>query len=768
MRQRTRRGSSGSRSSALILLLTPTGRALSPRWRLVARVQAGAGVAAFLLAIPSGKPLGPAVRATSRTRCASTRSSRGPTRCRPCASTRSGCGLIASGVSLLLRFRRARGDERRQLLWLVFAVAPLPLYVVLAFVSSHNGADMLTIVATGGFITLIPIAAGLSVLRYRLYDVERIVAATVTWVLLTTILVGDLRVRGLARRPGGPDRRRSRPTLAATVGAVAAAGLAFPLRRALQDQVDRRFNRRAYDARRVIGAALAAEDAGHRRRGGAPRRAGRPGAHRRLPRPDGAWLRADGSAAAPGAHVDVDRHGRVVARIGFDPERTDADAVRRAARARRRRARQHPAPGRAGPAGRRDRRVPRAGSPAPSARERRRIERDLHDGAQQRLLALAFELQSAQLNGDPERMRQALADGADSARTAVRELRDLANGLHPAALDGRRAARRARRHGPALHRAAPGQRRRSGGSTAALEFTAWSVIGEAVVNAQKHAGASAIEVDVARRNGHLRLGVRDDGRGGANPDGPGLRGLRDRVEAARGELSVTSRRRTAPRSRRCCRASRDRRRLGAAPRRAGQPAHRGRRRGGRHGRGRRAARRPGRRARSRTSPWSTSGCRRRTPTRAPRPRSSCASGTPDLGILLLSQSLESRYVTDLARHARPRLRLPAQGPGHRRQGAARRARLGRAPAAPCSTPRWSATCSAATSSPTSWRRLSEREREVLELMAQGLSNRAIAERLVIDVKTVETHIARILTKLDLHQTPDEHRRVLAVLAWLRG
>ena len=53
-------------------------------------------------------------------------------------------------------------------------------------------------------------------------------------------------------------------------------------------------------------------------------------------------------------------------------------------------------------------------------------------------------------------------------------------------------------------------------------------------------------------------------------------------------------------------------------------------------------------------------------------------------------------------------------------------------------------------------------------MAQGLSNRAIADRLVIDVKTVETHIARIMTKLDLHQTPDEHRRVLAVLAWLRG
>ncbi len=140
---------------------------------------------------------------------------------------------------------------------------------------------------------------------------------------------------------------------------------------------------------------------------------------------------------------------------------------------------------------------------------------------------------------------------------------------------------------------------------------------------------------------------------------------------------------------------------------------------------------------------------------------------PALGVLLLSQSLESRYVTDLARrHARGfgyllkdrvadvRVLLDALGAvaeggtvldpevvGHL---------LGRNELA------------------DQLDRLSEREREVLSLMAQGLSNRAIAERLVIDVKTVETHIARILAKLDLHQTPDEHRRVLAVLAWLRG
>ena len=172
-------------------------------------------------------------------------------------------------------------------------------------------------------------------------------------------------------------------------------------------------------------------------------------------------------------------------------------------------------------------------------RERRRIERDLHDGAQQSLLALSFELQSARLDGDPERMQRALAEGADAAQAAVRELRDLANGLHPAALaDGGLAAALddMARHSPVPLRVQVDSNRLDPGT----EFTAWSVIGEAVVNAQKHAAAHGIEVDVQRRNGNLRLRVHDDGRGGANPEGPGLRGLRDRVEAARGRLTVTS------------------------------------------------------------------------------------------------------------------------------------------------------------------------------------------------------------------------------------
>jgi DNA-binding NarL/FixJ family response regulator len=141
--------------------------------------------------------------------------------------------------------------------------------------------------------------------------------------------------------------------------------------------------------------------------------------------------------------------------------------------------------------------------------------------------------------------------------------------------------------------------------------------------------------------------------------------------------------------------------------------------------------------------------------------------SPELGILLLSQSLESRYVTDLARtHAR--------GFGYLLKDRVADVQVlldalqSVSAGGTVLDPEVVGHLLGRNELADQLARLSDREREVLELMAQGLSNRALADRLVIDVKTVETHIARIMTKLDLHQTPDEHRRVLAVLAWLRG
>ena len=236
--------------------------------------------------------------------------------------------------------------------------------------------------------------------------------------------------------------------------------------------------------------------------------------------------------------VDVARHGRIVARIGYDPTHTDADVVAAGGRI---------AAAELDNAGLRAELARRLGDVERSRRrlaeaqrtERRRIERDLHDGAQQRLLALAMELKSAHLSGNDERMRQALSDGATAAQTAVRELRDLANGLHPAALaDGGLPAALddLARHSPVnLHLEVDVPR-----LDPALEFTAWLVIGESVVNAQKHAHATRVELNVHQHDCQLRIRIRDDGCGAANPDGPGLRGMRDRVEAAGGTLVIDS------------------------------------------------------------------------------------------------------------------------------------------------------------------------------------------------------------------------------------
>lgn len=182
--------------------------------------------------------------------------------------------------------------------------------------------------STGRFVVLIPIAAGLSITRYHLYDVERILAQTMTHVLLSLLLIGTY---GLIAWFGarGAQRWSTSPAIAATVGALAVAAIAAPARRAIQDLIDRRFNRRRYDAVRLVGAELADERAGRdlaelfRRTFDDPSVAvAYPGA-----RAD-TWVTDTGLAPREMADwVDVARHGRIVASWSYIPPPTSTGVL---------------------------------------------------------------------------------------------------------------------------------------------------------------------------------------------------------------------------------------------------------------------------------------------------------------------------------------------------------------------------------------------------------------------------------------------------------
>jgi PAS domain S-box-containing protein len=174
---------------------------------------------------------------------------------------------------------------------------------------------------------------------------------------------------------------------------------------------------------------------------------------------------------------------------------------------------------------------------------RRRLERDLHDGAQQRLVELALDLRMAraQLDGDPARAQELLDAALGDLEEAARELRELARGIHPAALTegGLRPALEAlvaRCSIPVRLVAVPDER-----FAAPVEATAYFSVAEGLTNAVRYSGAARVHVEVVSEDGCLRVEVRDNGSGGADrAAGTGLRGLVDRAAALGGSLEVLS------------------------------------------------------------------------------------------------------------------------------------------------------------------------------------------------------------------------------------
>lgn len=174
--------------------------------------------------------------------------------------------------------------------------------------------------------------------------------------------------------------------------------------------------------------------------------------------------------------------------------------------------------------------------------ERRRISRDLHDGAQQRLVRVLLAVNSAvtKLDGSSADASELLTQAAMEAEEAIAELRDLVNGVHPAILSARglkAAVTSLSTRLPVVVSLDVTEQRFDPGS----EIAAYFVIAEALTNVVRHASAEEVRVCARERDGELRIEVADDGRGGATPEeGHGLRGIGDRVAAFGGRLEIDS------------------------------------------------------------------------------------------------------------------------------------------------------------------------------------------------------------------------------------
>jgi hypothetical protein len=248
---------------AALVLLFPTGRLLSPRWRPVAWLVVGwiAGVTVGNFTSPPDSYLG--VEAPVRLGGAAGQIM---TTIGNLAWPLGNLAIPAAAASLVVRFRRSRGEERQQLKWLAYAAAILGVGVLgigllallnqLGWVrpqSTRPVAVVLGGVAILG-VTALPVTAGIAILKYRLYEIDRIINRTLVYGLLTALLAAVYAglVLSIGQLSGGIGTEP--PSWAVAGATLAVAALFQPARRRIQQVVDRRFNRRRHDAARTIEA----------------------------------------------------------------------------------------------------------------------------------------------------------------------------------------------------------------------------------------------------------------------------------------------------------------------------------------------------------------------------------------------------------------------------------------------------------------------------------------------------------------------------------
>jgi hypothetical protein len=234
-----------------VLLLTPTGSLPSPRWRWWARVAATAPVVFLVSSALDPQPLFPEYPAVGNP-LAVPPALTGPLRdVGEAGGAVVVAALVVAAGSLAVRFRRARGVERQQLRWVAVGAALGAVAILVAVVSAALlGNEGVVAAGLGVCVALLPLATGAAILRYRLYDLDRIISRTLAYGLLTVLLGG-----GYAGLVLGLGQLLGRDSSLVVAGAtLAVAALFQPARRRVQQAVDRRFNRHRYDAAQTIAA----------------------------------------------------------------------------------------------------------------------------------------------------------------------------------------------------------------------------------------------------------------------------------------------------------------------------------------------------------------------------------------------------------------------------------------------------------------------------------------------------------------------------------
>ncbi len=484
----------------LILLLTPTGRFGSRRWQLAAYVAIAGAALGFGLALV-GPYEGEHASLGIVKNPLEVDALQGPlVLMRLVGIVALHIVLIAAAGSMIVRFRAARGAERRQLRWLALAAVPFPIFVVGAFVAAVLDHQLLLAWLAAGFVAVIPIAAGLAIAQHGLYDVDRVLSRGLTYGLLSALVVASyaIVVVFVGEALGGAVESSQ---AAAVIATLAAISIALPARRYIQDSLDRRFNKRQFEALATIRRWLrepspvtSVEQALREATGDR----GLSVAYWINDRER--WVNEAGAPVAPDPDgITVQRRGVAIAAVTFDEHHMERKAVEAVlgeavselenVRLRAALALQLV-----------EVRESRARIVSAQIAERRKIERNLHDGAQQRLLALALQLRAAEMSQEPTRAPQILHGAVEQLQLAVKELRDLANGLAPVTLtdEGLGAALEdlALRTPVPVHVSATAER-----FPATVEETAWFIACEAVANAVKHAAPHSLEILAQRKNG---------------------------------------------------------------------------------------------------------------------------------------------------------------------------------------------------------------------------------------------------------------------------